>query len=284
MEINYLSSFILAFIQSATEFLPVSSSGHLQVYKLLNSHSLENDLSFDIILHFATMMATLFYFRKQLFKIVENTINDIKGNDLITIVKKVFDEKTYAEKSQYGIRYLMMIITASIPIGVVGVLWKSELEHFFNNIKLVGSGFIYTTSLLFSTLFLNQKIKSEKNSFLGWRVAIVVGLFQMIAIMPGVSRSGSCLVVALWLGVSRRSAAEFAFLISLPVISGAMLLGMLDLLNSDIYIHWDKLFFGFTISLFLGWLFLKWLMLIFSRGKLYYFAIYTFFLGLYCLY
>lgn len=279
---NYLPSFFLAFIQAATEFLPISSSGHLQVYRMLSGSPLEHNLIFDIVLHFATMLATLLYFRRELLKIIKGAFHDIQGWWIKNIDKKMLPAQSQPEdKKQYGIKYVMMIILASLPIGIVGVMWKDVLENFFsNNLTLVGAGFIWTTLLLLSTLFLKNK---HQDNNLGWKLAMVVGLFQMIAIMPGVSRSGSCLVAALWLGANRRLAAEFAFIISLPAISGAMLLGMLDLLDKDIFIHWDRLFLEFITSLVLGWVFLTWLMRIFSKGKLYYFSIYTFLLGLYCL-
>lgn len=276
---EYLSAFILAFIQSATEFLPISSSGHLQVYKNFSNGGLNLDLTFDVVLHAGTMVATLIYFRFKLSKIAKGIFNDLK--EIINTIKNKNNLKQFLVVEGHSIKYALMIVIASIPVGVVGILYKESLEKVFSQILWVGIGFSYTSLLLFSTLFLERKGYSNIPN---WKLALVVGFFQMVAILPGVSRSASCLVAALWIGASKKMAAEFAFIISLPVIGGATLLGIKDFAQSNTQLPLAVVLGAFTISLIFGWLFLKILLSIFNSGKLYYFGFYTLLLSVVCLF
>jgi len=255
---TFIEALILGIIQGLTEFLPVSSSGHLELGTYFLGVQSEDNLLFSIILHGATACSTLVVFRKDILEII------------IGIFKFEWNEST---------RFAAMIVLSMIPVGIVGVFFEDQIESFFGgNILLVGAMLLVTASLLAFTYFSNKNDGeiTFKNSFM-------IGLAQAIAIMPGISRSGTTISTALLLGVNKEKAARFSFLMVLPPILGAMLLKAKDFLeNPEIAgnISGMNLTVGFLAAFFSGLLACQWMIAIVKKGKLIYFAIYCGVVGL----
>ena len=196
---SIIEACILGVIQGLTEFLPVSSSGHLELGKALLNVEVNDPLLFSIVVHGATALSTIIVFRK----------------DILVLVKDAF-RFTWNDSSSY----IAKIALSMIPVGVFGLLYEDKVEILFEGqILLVGSMLLITGMLLFWTLK-----APNTSSEINFVHAFVIGLSQAVAILPGISRSGATISTALLLGVKRDKAAKFSFLMVLPPIFGALLL------------------------------------------------------------
>tara|TARA_B100001094_G_C18172712_1_gene796082 strand:+ start:331 stop:1107 length:777 start_codon:yes stop_codon:yes gene_type:complete len=247
-------AFFLGIIQGLTEFLPVSSSGHLEVFRsILDANMLgKENLLFTSILHFATALSTIVVFRKDIF-------------DLIFNVKR----------NQNRI-YILKILIAIFPAGLVGFFFSNHIEKLFvGNLKLVGIMLIITGLMLLLT-----KISRRKNLKISYFDSLIIGISQALAIIPGISRSGTTICTSLYLGKEKNESAKFSFLIVIPVIFGAILK---DILSGDFF-HYDieisVLLIGFFSALISGFIACKWMLNIVKNNNLMYFSFYCFLLGL----
>ena len=254
---NEIDAIILGVIQGLTEFLPVSSSGHLEITReLLNTNQLPSDnLLMTSVLHFATALSTIMVFRK----------------DIYDLIKGLFDKENKTSKS-----YVIKILIAIFPAGLVGFLLSDEIEFLFSgNMTLVGIMLIITGTLLFLTRILKtKKLKISKVH------ALIIGLSQAFAVIPGISRSGATICTSLFLGNNKSEAAKFSFLIVIPVIFGAILK---DILSGDIFDNEIKisiLIIGFISSFLTGVLACKLMLKIVANNNLIYFSFYCFVLGI----
>ena len=254
---NEIDAIILGVIQGLTEFLPVSSSGHLEITReLLNTNQLPSDnLLMTSVLHFATALSTILVFRK----------------DIYDLIKGLFDKENKTSKS-----YVIKILIAIVPAGLVGFLLSDEIEFLFSgNMILVGIMLIITGTLLFLT-----KILKTKNFKISSVHALIIGLSQAFAVIPGISRSGATICTSLFLGNNKSEAAKFSFLIVIPVIFGAILK---DVLSGDIFDNEIKisiLIIGFISSFLTGVLACKLMLKIVANNNLIYFSFYCFLFGI----
>tara|TARA_R110000868_G_scaffold144753_1_gene364084 strand:- start:811 stop:1605 length:795 start_codon:yes stop_codon:yes gene_type:complete len=254
---TFLEAIILGIIQGLTEFLPVSSSGHLEIGTVLLGVKSKDNLLFSIVVHGATALSTIVVFRKDILLIIKDILK-FEWND--------------------SVEFSLKIIISMIPVGVVGVLFEDKISSFFGGqILLVGSMLILTGLLLLFTFF-----KGQSSGNVTYPKAILIGIAQAIAIMPGISRSGATISTALLLGVDKEKAAKFSFLMVLIPILGATLLKVKDLIEtpelaSDISSL--SLIAGFLAAFASGLLACKWMISIVKKGKLIYFAIYCFIIG-----
>ena len=254
---NEIDAIILGVIQGLTEFLPVSSSGHLEITReLLDTNQLPSDnLLMTSVLHFATALSTILVFRK----------------DIYDLIKGLFDKENKTSKS-----YVIKILIAIVPAGLVGFLLSDEIEFLFSgNMILVGIMLIITGTLLFLT-----KILKTKNFKISSVHALIIGLSQAFAVIPGISRSGATICTSLFLGNNKSEAAKFSFLIVIPVIFGAILK---DVLSGDIFDNEIKisiLIIGFISSFLTGVLACKLMLKIVANNNLIYFSFYCFVLGI----
>lgn len=193
---NFWQVFSLAVIQGLTEFLPISSSGHLVVLQKFFGFS-EPIVAFDVLLHLGSLVAILFFFRKQVKELVFN----------------------WQENS----RIILLIILGSIPAGLVGFFLKKPLERFFSSIQLLAFSYLVTSLLLFSVKFIKGKERGSLKEISLFQ-ALVVGLCQALAVLPGISRSGATIISGLWLGLSAKTSFVFSFLLAVPAIIGASFL------------------------------------------------------------
>ncbi len=249
---------ILGIIQGLTEFLPISSSGHLELASFILNTNQKDNLSFTILVHIATAISIIYVFKY----------------DILKIIKGFFiGEKKY-------LSLVIKILISSIPIGIVGLLYENEVESLFNgNIFLVGSMLIITSLLLFFTYFSKENNKNN----ISYLHAIIIGLAQALAIFPGISRSGATISVALLLKINKEEATKFSFLMVLVPIFGILILKIINgLSNSDI-IYQNIISFpyliGFISALFSGILACKLMLKIVKESKLIYFSFYCLLVG-----
>lgn len=255
---SVIEALILGIIQGLTEFLPVSSSGHLELGSYFLGVQSEDNLLFSILVHGATALSTIVVFRKDILEIIQGLFK-YQWND----------ETSFAAK----------ILLSMIPVGLVGVLFEDQIEALFGGkILLVGVMLLVTAALLAFTYF-SQKHEGSVT----FKSALIIGLAQAIAILPGVSRSGSTISTALLLGVNKEKAARFSFLMVLPPIIGAMLLKTKDLIEAPELatgLPVTSLVVGFIAAFVAGLLACNWMISIVKKGKLIYFAVYCGVVGL----
>ncbi|WP_373058444.1 undecaprenyl-diphosphate phosphatase [Zunongwangia sp. H14] len=252
-----LDAVILGIIQGLTEFLPVSSSGHLELGKaILGNHSVpEESLLFTVILHFATALSTLVIFRK----------------DVADIFKGLFQFK-WNEETQFSLK----IIISMIPAALVGLLFEEELETLFGgNIMFVGFMLIITALLL----WLADKAKNTGKS-VSYSNSFVIGISQAIAVLPGISRSGATISTSVLLGNDKSKAARFSFLMVVPLILGKIAKDLLDGNISHTGIPASILIIGFVAAFLAGLAACTWMIALVRKSKLSYFAIYCFIVGI----
>jgi undecaprenyl-diphosphatase len=253
---DILEAIVLGIIQGLTEFLPVSSSGHLELAKAIlgDSSVAEESLTFTVVLHFATALSTLVVFKKE----------------VIEIFNGLFQFRWNTE-----FKFSLKIIISMLPAVIVGLLFEKELESFFGGrILLVGFMLLLTAVLL----LLADKAKNTKKevSFLN---AVLIGFSQAIAMLPGISRSGATISTSVLLGIDRTRAAKFSFLMVVPLIFGKigkdLLSGDLNLQSSEII----PILAGFIAAFLAGLLACKWMISIVKNSKLSYFSIYCAIIG-----
>jgi len=253
---SLLEALILGIIQGITEFLPVSSSGHLQIGAAILGIESTDNLLFTIIVHGATVLSTIIVFWKE----------------IVSIFKGLFKFKLNEET-----KLVIYIIISMIPVGIVGVFFESKLEAFFDGqIVFVASMLMLTGFLLLATNFLKAKNTSGN---LSYTKSSIIGIVQAIAVLPGISRSGATIATALILGVDKEKATRFSFLMVIPPILGATLLKVKDLIEQPIVhnqISNAALAVGFVAALIFGIAACKWMINIVKKGSLVYFAYYCF--------
>ncbi len=249
---SWLEALILGIIQGLTEFLPVSSSGHLEIGKQLLNVQATDNLTFTVVVHGATVLSTIVIFRK----------------DIANLFKGLF-AFSWNDETQY----IFKIAVSMIPIGIVGVFFKDYVEEIFNTDKillLVGVMLLITALLLAFTFY--AKAKEKDVSF---KDAFIIGIAQTIAVMPGISRSGSTIATGLLLGNKREAVARFSFLMVLIPILGENILSVLkDDTTSTGTIGAIPLIIGFLAAFISGLLACKAMINLVKKGKLIYFAIY----------
>lgn len=265
---NTIEAIVLGAIQGLTEFLPVSSSGHLVLFQNLFGLK-EPELLFDICLHVGTLSAILIIFYRDIYEILRALVRTPflmkKSGGLSTIVK-----------TDPYIRMAMLIVVGSIPTAVIGVVFKEIADRLFGSTVIVGMMLLVTGTILWLTRnIVKQGRPVEKTTN---KDALIIGIVQGLAIVPGISRSGSTIATALFLGVDRKMAGRFSFLLSLPAIIGALLLS-LDAPELTTTIPLGTIILGSVLSAVVGWLALAVLLRIVDRGQLHRFAPYCWLVG-----
>ena len=258
---DWLEALILGLIQGLTEYLPVSSSGHLAIGAKLFGLSGEENLAFTVAVHVATVLSTLV----------------ILWKEIVWLFKGFFKFKWNDE-----MKYIVNILISMIPVAVVGFLFKDTVEEIFGSgLLIVGICLLVTAALLAFAYFAKPRQK-EKISMLD---AFVIGIAQAVAVLPGLSRSGSTIATGLLLGNKKEKLAQFSFLMVIPPILGEALLDVLKMLKGSAdattsSIDILPLAVGFITAFVVGCLACKWMINIVKKGKLIWFAVYCAIVGL----
>ena len=256
---DWLEALILGIVQGLTEYLPVSSSGHLAIGQaLFGMQDGEDNLMFTIAVHVATILSTLVVLWKE----------------ISWIVKGVFEFKLNSET-----KYFLNILVSMIPVGIVGVFFKDEVEEIFGSgLLIVGCCLLLTAALLIFSDYARPRQKEQ----ISWKDALVIGIAQACAVLPGLSRSGSTIATGLMLGNKKEKLAQFSFLMVIPPILGEALLDVMKAVKGEAVmgnIGTVPLVVGFVAAFLSGCLACKWMIDIVKRGKLIYFGIYCAIIG-----
>lgn len=250
---DWLQALILGLIQGLTEYLPVSSSGHLAIGSYLFGINGEDNLAFTIVVHVATVLSTFV----------------ILWSEIDWIFRGLFKFKMNDET-----KYFLNIVLSMIPIGIVGVFFKDTVEEIFGSgLLIVGCMLLLTASLLTFSYFAKPRVKEN----ISWKDALIIGLAQACAVMPGLSRSGSTIATGLMLGNKKEKMAQFSFLMVIPPILGEALLDVIKMAkghNPFGDVSTIALVVGFVAAFVSGCMACKWMINIVKKGKLIYFGIY----------
>ncbi|MDG5767873.1 undecaprenyl-diphosphate phosphatase [Balneolales bacterium ANBcel1] len=263
---DLLHAILLGLLQGITEFLPVSSSGHLALGRALLGRDLEPGITFEIVVHFGSFCSIAVYFRKRILEILTDLFKSFSPAGI--------KSKRFVTDSNTRLSYIILL--SMIPAGIVGFTMKDAIEALFLNPFFVSCMLLITGSLLYATKFMG-KPAGDVDTGRG----LLVGVAQAFAIIPGISRSGSTISVSLFSGMSRENAANFSFLMVLPVLAGAMLLEMMEVAETGIETAAViSLFAGFLTSFVSGYIALKYLIILLKREKFHYFAFYCWTVGI----
>ena len=256
---SWFEALILGLIQGLTEYLPVSSSGHLAIGQaLFGMNDGADNLMFTVAVHVATVLSTIV----------------ILWSEIDWILKGLFKCELNAET-----KYVLNIIVSMIPVGIVGLFFKDQVEEIFGSgLLVVGFCLLITASLLVFSYY----AKPRQKEHISWKDALIIGIAQAIAVLPGVSRSGSTIATGLMLGNKKESLAQFSFLMVIPPILGEALLDVLKILKGEDVmggIEALPLAIGFLAAFLSGCVACKWMINIVKKGKLIYFGIYCAIVG-----
>ncbi len=253
---NWTEALILGIIQGLTEFLPVSSSGHLELGKAIFHLGAEDDMTFAVVVHGATVLSTIVVFYKELGSLLLNTFS-FRWND--------------------STKYVLKLIISMIPVVIVGFFFRDFVEQFFTgNVVFVGSMLIVTAALLILTSF-----AKDKGREIGYLDSFIIGIAQAIATLPGISRSGATISTGLLLGNKKDEMAKFSFLMVLIPIIGV---NSMDIISGDLAadnaVSIFPLIVGFLSAFVTGLFACKWMINLVKKGKLIYFGLYCLVIGL----
>lgn len=242
---------LLGIIQGITEFLPISSSGHLVIGQKILGISIPGNV-FEVVVHLGTLGSVLIVFWPDIWQLIKSF------------------------KSTPTQKYIIAIVIGTLPAVIIGLLFKDIITEVFENIKIVAITLMITGIILLITRFIKTKLKDISVSR-----GLLIGIAQAIAIIPGISRSGMTISLGIYLGIAPEKAAKFSFLLAIPAIVGAGLLTGLDLMgSSESILPLSVLIIGFVSSLLVGWIALKWLLRLIKSGKFHWFGVYCILIGL----
>jgi undecaprenyl-diphosphatase len=252
---NWLHALVLGLIQGLTEFLPVSSSGHLEIAKSLLGVDPDSSFYFTVAVHGATVFSTIFVFWKEILNLISGSL------------KFKMNEET---------SYTLKIIISMIPVGIAGILLKDPIERLFNgNLVFIGLMLLVTSLVLALAHFIRKGDRS-----IGYKDAFIIGIAQAIAVIPGISRSGSTIATGLMIGNKKEEIAKFSFLMVLLPVLGA---NLLEILTGDATMNsagWGSVVIGFIAAFVSGYFACKWMITLVKRSKLIWFSIYCAIVGL----
>ena len=250
-EMSWLQALILGIVQGLTEFLPISSSGHLAIFQKITGFEGEN-LTFAIAVHAATVLSIVTVFGKEIWKLLQGLFK-IRWND--------------------ETQYISKLLLSMIPVGIVGFCFKHQVEAIFGNgLILVGCMLLLTAALLIFTYYAKARDKSE----ISFKDALYIGIAQAIAIFPGLSRSGVTISTGLLLGNKKENVTRFSFLMLIVPVLGETFLDLVkgDFSQAQSGISTSSLIIGFIFAYIFGTIACKWMLDIVKKGKLIYFAYY----------
>jgi undecaprenyl-diphosphatase len=255
---NSLIAILLGTVQGLTEFLPISSSGHLVFAESLLGTKASAALTFEVLLHLGTLLAVLIYFRKRISALILGLF------------------PPYTPEKMPKLKYAGVIILATIPAAAIGVVFKDKVEAAFNSPNMVGIFLMITGIVLLSTHAIKKGAKTINS-----KNGLIIGMAQAVALLPGISRSGMTISAGLFQKVDPAQAAEFSFLLSLPAVFGAAVLKSFQLMKTGLEVkEIDHYLLGMLFAFGVGYLSITWLLKIIKKGQFFYFGIYCLAVGL----
>ncbi len=265
---DILQGIIIGIVQGLTEFLPVSSSAHLVFIQ--NLLGVESTLAFDTFLHLGTLIAVLWFFRYDIYKMIQSWVLSI-----MDILQGRFREGFYEDPYK---RLAWYVILATIPVGIVGLLFEDSVDSLFSGALYVPAFFLFVTGTI---LYLSQRMPSGDVNYnnISKKEAIFMGLGQACAILPGLSRSGTTIAAGLTIGLNKEFAAKFSFILSIPAILGAFILQLKDI-GSAMDANFLPIFLGFIASIIAGYMAIKWMLDLIQNRSLDIFAYYCWLMGI----
>lgn len=262
---EFIEAILLGILQGITEFLPVSSSGHLVLAQALLGRDLDRGITFEVVVHFGSLFSIMFVFRERLKELVLTALRFLADP---ANMKKNWQE-------QYNVRFIFYVLLSMIPAGLVGFLLKDYIESAFASPVLVSCMLLITGGLLYSTLYASR---NELNVNAGR--GFIMGIAQALAIMPGISRSGTTITTGLFLRLKRDEVADFSFIMLLPILAGAMVLEFAEMFGTGFDgVDTGELTVAFFASLISGIIALKYLIKLLKKKSLHYFAWYCWIVG-----
>ena len=278
---SWFEALILGLVQGLTEYLPVSSSGHLTIGQELLGVSSEDNLTFDVVVHVATVCSTLVILWKEVAWLLKGIFRSQESGDRSRETGVRSLEKGFWASLNEAQRYAVAILVSMIPVGIVGVFFKDYVEAIFGSgLLIVGCMLLVTAALLAFSYYAKPRQKDE----ISLKDAFIIGLAQAAAVMPGLSRSGSTIATGLLLGNKKEKLAQFSFLMVIPPILGEALLNVVKAVKGGAEaavgnLSMTALVVGFLAAFVSGCFACKWMIDIVKRGKLIYFAIYCAIVG-----
>jgi undecaprenyl-diphosphatase len=265
---NIIQGIIIGIVQGLTEFLPVSSSAHLVFIQ--NILGVESSLAFDTFLHLGTLIAVLWFFRWDIIKMLKSWWLSI-GDILQGRFRQGFYDDPYKRLAWY-------VILATIPVGIVGVLFEDSIDALFSGALYVPAFFLFVTGTI---LYLSQRMNSGNINLhnISKKEALFMGLGQACAILPGLSRSGTTIAAGLTAGLDKEFAAKFSFILSIPAILGAFVLQLKDI-GSAMDVNFLPVFLGFIAAIIAGYMAIKWMLDLIQNKSLDIFAYYCWVVGI----
>lgn len=265
---NIIQGIIIGIVQGLTEFLPVSSSAHLVFIQ--NLLGVESSLAFDTFLHLGTLIAVLWFFRWDIIKMLKSWWLSI-GDILQGRFREGFYNDPYKRLAWY-------VILATIPVGIVGILFEDAVDSLFAGALYVPAFFLFVTGTI---LYLSQRMASGNVTLnnISKKEALWMGLGQACAILPGLSRSGTTIAAGLTIGLEKEFAAKFSFILSIPAILGAFVLQVKDI-GSALDVNFLPVFLGFIAAIIAGYLAIKWMLDLIQNRSLDIFAYYCWVVGI----
>lgn len=270
---SYLSAIFLGLVQGIAEFLPISSSGHLSIFQNFFGLSGVEDgehVFFDVLLHLATLIAVCVFYRRDIMDIITQSISYVKS----------VGHPVPGEKKQYpAVRLLLMMFFGTLPLFII-LPFKDAVEGLYNNTGFIGAALIVCGALLYVSDRLPRRHKAERN--MSVKDALVIGIFQAVATVPGISRSGSTITAGVAMGLERSFAVKFSFLLSIPAILGANILSLADVIAEGGIESGMMGYYlvGMAVAMVSGYLSLWLVKYISQKGKFGYFAYYCWAVGL----
>jgi len=264
---SFIDALILGLIQGLTEFLPVSSSGHLVLGQQVLGILLTDNITFEVFVHFGTLFSILAIFWRDVWQIFSSLFQAVKRPKDIPLLMK--------ENEHF--KLAVLILVGSIPAAVIGLSFKPYVERAFADVGLVGVMLMITGLVL----FLTRLAKPKPDKMVGWGTAIIIGFAQALAIMPGISRAGMTISAGLFAGVAREQAARYSFLLALPAIFGATLLESFEITGQPMETEFIMaLVIGTVAAFFAGYVAIKTIFVVLKRDKFSYFSFYCLTIGL----
>lgn len=267
---NWLDALILGIVQGLAEYLPISSSGHLEIFRQILGVNLPSDktMQFDIVLHAATVCSTLVVLWPMFYKLCKSFFTFRKDEDFF---------------------YVCKILVSCIPIAIIGFLFKDFIENFFGTgLFMIGICLCITALLLAFAHYSDRMIPANRGRDISWLDAFVIGCAQAIAVLPGLSRSGTTIATGIILGDRRDKMAQFSFLMVIIPILGEALLDLKNIISPDsaaeaMPVSGMSLLIGFLAAFIVGCCACKWMIELVKKGKLIWFALYCVAMGILCI-